>query len=197
MGLENRLRKLEDATRRRPDREETMPTNCGELWEMEVEWTALRLLRGLEPDFTMDETGAFVTLDGRFAVSRERMDLRGLMGPRTVEIQEAITNTPQRWQRFLEVDDVAAEILERLLELGESTAVPEDYKPPLRNEWTQEEVDGFKGTLKPTAIFFDTLEREAVRRLTWTLTKNPGARAMLSELTRRRDAFVAEEGLVP
>jgi hypothetical protein len=52
-------------------------------WEMQVEWTALHLVRGLEPDFTMDETGAFVTLDGRFALSRERVDLRGLIGPLT------------------------------------------------------------------------------------------------------------------
>ncbi len=83
MGLENRLRKLEDATCLRLGSEETMPTNCREFWEMQVEWTALHLVRGLEPDFTMDETGAFVTLDGRFALSRERMDLRGLIGPLT------------------------------------------------------------------------------------------------------------------
>jgi hypothetical protein len=31
-----------------------MPKNCGEFWEMEVEWTALHLIRGLEPDFTLD-----------------------------------------------------------------------------------------------------------------------------------------------
>jgi len=197
MGLENRLRKLEDATRRRPDREETMPTNCGESWEMEVEWTALRLIRGLEPDFTMDQSGAFVTLDGCFAVSRKRMDLRGLMGPRTVELQEAIATTPERWKRFLETDEEAAELLKRLLGLREAAVVPEDYETPLRNEWTQEEADNFKGAMKPTAIFEDAGEREAVRRLTWTLIHNPDATAMFSELTQRRDAFVADEGSMP
>jgi hypothetical protein len=70
-------------------------------------------------------------------------------------------------------------------------------KEPLRNEWTQEEVDGFKGTLKPTAIFEDAEERNAVCSLTWTLIHNPDARAMLSEITLRRDAFVAREGLMP
>ena len=34
---------------------------------------------------------------------------------------------------------------------------------------------------------------EAARRMTCTLLHNPDARAMLSGLTRRRDAFVAEE----
>ena len=84
---------------------------------MEVEWTALHLLRGLEPDFTLDETGAFVTLDGRFAVGREHMDLRRLMGSHTQEIQDAIADTPQRWQRFLEADEGAADILQQLLKL--------------------------------------------------------------------------------
>jgi hypothetical protein len=41
------------------------------------------LIRHLEPDFTLDRSGAFVTLDGRFGVSRERIDLRGLSDPRT------------------------------------------------------------------------------------------------------------------
>jgi hypothetical protein len=36
-------------------------------------------------------------------------------------------------------------------------------------------------------------EGEATRCMTWTLIHNPDARAMLSELTRGRDAFVAEE----
>jgi hypothetical protein len=194
MGLENRLRRLEDATRPRSASEETMPTNYEEFWKMQMEWAALHLIRGLEPDFTMDETGAFVALDGRFAVSHSRMDLRGLMGPRTVEIQEAIASTPERWKRFLEADEEAADFLERLQELGETAAVPDNYETPLRDEWTQEEVDNFRGTLKPTAIFQGFGEREATRRLTWSLINNLDARAMLSELTRRRDAFMAKKG---
>jgi hypothetical protein len=160
---------------------------------MQAEWTALHLLRGLEPDFTLDETGDFVTLDGRFAVSPKRMDLRGLMGPRTVELQEAIADTPERWRRFLEADEEAAELLEQLMKLAEAAAVPDDYETPLRNEWTQEAVDDFRGTLKPTAIFQDAREREDVRRLTWALAHNSNVRAMLSEITRRRDAFIAGE----
>jgi hypothetical protein len=80
---------------------------------------------------------------------------------------------------------------------GCEATVPGDYETPLRNEWTQEEVDSFKGTMKPTASFIDAEERERVRRLTSTLIHNPNARAMLSELTLRRDAFVADEGLMP
>jgi hypothetical protein len=197
MGLKDEIRKLKKAAGPGPSDgradEETMP-HYGEFWEMQMEWTALHLVRGLEPDFTMDETGTFVTLDGRFAVSPKRMDLRGLMGPRTVEIQEEIVNTPERWERFLEADEEAAELLRRLLELGEGTTVPEDYEAPLRKAWPQEEVDNFRGTLKPTAIFEDAAEREATRRLTWSLTHLPEAQAMFSELTRRRDAFVAKAG---
>lgn len=61
-----------------------------DFWEMEMEWEALHLIRGLEPTFTLDEWGAFWTLDGRFALSRHRMDLRGLHGPRTQEILETM-----------------------------------------------------------------------------------------------------------
>ena len=196
-GIRGRLDKL--AARQRigsaPNSEEVTEPRFDAFWEMQLEWTALHLLRGLEPDFTLDETDAFVTLDGRFAVSRFRLDLRGLLGPRTQEIEETIP--PERWRRFLVGDEEAHELLERLLELAEAAMVPEDYETPLGNEWTQEEVDDFRGTLKPTGIFLDAKEREATRCLTWTLIHNPGARAMLSELTRRRDAFVAQEGSMP
>jgi hypothetical protein len=43
------------------------------------------------------------------------------------------------------------------------------------------------------SIFADAEERVATRRLTWTLIHVPEARTMLSELTRLRDVFVAEE----
>jgi hypothetical protein len=43
-------------------------------------------------------------------------------------------------------------------------------------------------------VFADADERETTRRMTWALIHDPGVLAMLSELTRRRDAFVAEEG---
>jgi hypothetical protein len=89
-----------------------MPAGCGQFWEMQVGWTALHLLRGLEPDFTLDERGAFVTLDGRFAVSCERIDLQGLLGARTQEIQETIAKLPERWERFLLADEEAEELQE-------------------------------------------------------------------------------------
>ena len=44
------------------------------------------------------------------------------------------------------------------------------------------------------SVFLNSDEREATRRMTWTLIHNPDARAMLlSGLTQRRDAFLAEE----
>lgn len=165
MGLGRRVRKLEAAKRR--DDEETMPTHGVELWEMEMEWTALRLLRGLEPSFTLDSDGfpgdAFVTLDGRFAVSRERTDLRGLMGPRTEALQEAIPRG--RWGRFLAADDEAGEILERLLALGEDAAVPEDYKEPGHGWHDQAEIRERIGDPHGVggSIFLDAEEREKPR----------------------------------
>jgi hypothetical protein len=170
--------------------------SCVEFWEMEVEWTALHLHRGLEPRFTLDDSeagDAFVTLDGRFAVSRDRINLPALMGPRTEAIEEAIP--PDRWGCFLAADDEAADALEHLFELVNTCVVPDDYSMSMLGRcYTFEEVDNYEGTMKPTAIFLDDEEREGTRRLTWTLIHNPDARAMLSELTRRRDAFVKEEG---
>ena len=164
-----------------------------EFFEQQLEWTALDLVRGTEPDFTLDGAGAFVTLDGRFAVSPRRMVLRGLMGPRTEEIQEAIANTPERWERFLIADDEAAELLGRLLRLAEDAAVPDDYREPGHKWHDHGEVCDRLGQHELGSVFHDSDEREATRRMTWMLIHNPDARAMLSELTRRRDAFLAEE----
>jgi hypothetical protein len=200
MGLEKRVRRLEDEERTPATAAERETVSShGEFWEMQLEWEALRLLRDLEPGFTLDGSGAFFTLDGRFAVSPERMDLRGLMGPRTEALQEAIEDAPERWGRFLETDHEAADLLDDIRALGEAAVVPEDYETPLRSEWTMEEVESrfSKSPHKPCALFEDTEEREATRRLTWALIHNPDARAMLSELTRRRDAFVEAEGLMP
>ncbi len=198
-SMKGRLGKLEDERRRErggPD-EKTGP-DFEQFWEMHMEWTALHLVRGLEPDFTLDGSEAFVTLDGRFGVSRERIDLRGLSGPRTQAMQEAIANAPERWGRFLEADEEVAELLERILELGEATAVPDAYKEP-GHEWhDQAEVRERIGDPHGVGgcIFIDAEERKAVRSLTWTLINNPDARGMLAELTLRRDAFVADEGLM-
>ena len=192
-----RLEKEERRRQRYHASKERMPADREVFWEMQMAWTALHLLRGAEPDFTLDKTDAFVTLDGRFAVGRHRMDLRGLMGQRTEAMQERMP--PERWGRFLAADGETAELLERLLAMGESAIVPEDYKTPLANQWTQEEVEEHfaKSPHMPTAIFLDADEREATRRLTWTLIHNSDVRVMLSEVTRRRDAFVREEGSMP
>jgi hypothetical protein len=54
----------------------------------------------------MDETGAFRTVGGRLAVSREYMDLEALMGPKTEEQIGAMS--PERWARLLETDEKAS-----------------------------------------------------------------------------------------
>lgn len=168
-------------------------TGAEESYWMQMEWVALDLIRGVEPYFTLGEAGAFVTPDGRFAVSRRRMDLRGLMGPRTEEMQKAIANAPERWERFLIADDEAAGVLERLLQLANDAAVPDDYCEPMHKWHDHGEICDRLGQHEFGSVFVNAVEREATRRTTWTLIHRPEARAMLSELTRRRDAFVAEE----
>jgi hypothetical protein len=160
---------------------------------MEMEWTALHLLRGIEPTFTLDGSGDFVTPDGRLAVGPRRMDIRGLMGPATAALQEEIANTPERWERFLTADDEAAELLERLLEAAENADVLQGYRDPGHQWHDHGEVCDRLGQHEFGSVFVDTDEREATRRLTWTLMNDPKARAMLSDLTRRRDAFLADE----
>ncbi len=197
-GMRRRVDRLEEARQRgRGAQGEEERPGYDEFFEMELEWTALELLRGVEPDFTLDAAGAFVTLDGRFAVSRRRIDLRGLMGPRTEKLQEAIRDAPERWRRFLIADDEAADVLERLLELAENAAVPEDYREPGHKRHNNAEINDRLGNHDLGSIFADADERESTRRLTWTLIHDPEARAMLSELTRRRDAFFREEGSMP
>ena len=159
---------------------------------MQMEWTALDLLSGAEPGLTLDAKGAFVTLDGRFALSRERQDLRGLMGPETRRQQEAVP--PERWDRFLGEDGEAADLLERLLALAEDADVPDDYRTP-EHEWHElGDINDQLGRHDLGSVFEDAEERERVRRLTWALMHYPKARGLLSEITRRRDAFVAAEG---
>lgn len=197
-SMKRRVEALEDERRLQTRADEGHETAgaCDEFFEMQMEWTALDLVRGTEPDFTLDAAGAFVTPDGRFAVSRRRMDLQGLMGPRTEEIQEAIANTPERWARFLASAEEATDLLAQVRELAEGAAVPDDYREPMHKSHDLAEINERIGDPHGVggSVFVDSAEREDVRRLTWTLLNDSRATAMLSDLTRRRDAFVAEEG---
>src|SRR5918999_3240011 len=105
-SIRRRVDTLENERRVREDKgKEEHIRNYDEFWEMELEHTALPLLRGVEPYFTLDERDAFFTLDGRFALSRNRMDLRALMGPLTEQIVESIP--PGRWGQFLAAEEEA------------------------------------------------------------------------------------------
>ena len=158
-------------------------------WQ-EMEWMAFSLVSGHEPLFSLDEAGALRSPDGRFAVSRERADLLGLMGPRGEAA--ASSASPERWQRFLE-DEEAAEILEELMDLAEAAIVPDSYREPAHRWHDLGEINDQLGDHDLGSIFADAEEREATRRLTWTLSYVPQARALLSELTGLRDGFVANE----
>lgn len=161
-------------------------------WRRHMEWTALSLVRGDDPGFTLDEEDTFWTLDGRFALSPNRRDIGAVMGRNTQRILKSMP--PDRWKRFLESDEDAANALERLFELVNGCVVPDNFAMSINNDWTQEEVDDFTSPLKPTALFLNTEERESTRRLTWALIHNPKARTILSKITRRRDAFISEGG---
>ena len=185
-GIRRRLAKLEsNRPQESGDQDQGDPTvskpgDYRPFWEMRIEWTALHLLRGAEPPHTVDKAGAFWTLDGRFGVSPRHMSLANLQGPRTRALEDAIP--PERWSQFLANYEEAQDLLERLLELAEAAAVPDDYEPPFKRAW-------------PFALFVDDEEKEKARALTWTLIHNPDAWAMLSEITRRRDEFFKGEGI--
>jgi hypothetical protein len=164
-----RLSKLEAASyqdARSPEVEDSQESpRCDEFYAMEAMWTALHPIRGLEPHFSIDEEGAFRTKDGELAVNREHMDLQTLTRRKAEEYIEAMS--AKRWEHFLEADEEAAELLERLLALADGYPVPEAFEPPLRNECAKEVVDSFEGTShKLPPLFVDAEEREATRQLT-------------------------------
>ena len=161
-----------------------------EAWWMQAAWEALTLVRGSEPLFTLGEDDSLRTTDGRAVLSRNRHDLAAHMGPQTSRQQEAMIEHPERWESFLAEDDAAAAALDKLMEIPEDLDAPRGFMTPISDERTEEEAEGFAGTMKPYPLFSDAEEREAVRRLAWALLYDPGARALLSELTLRRDAFV-------
>ena len=191
-SIRRRVDNLENERRLRENEDkEELIRNYDEFFEMELEHTALHLLRGVEPYLTLDEPDAFFTLDGRFALSRNRMDLRALMGPLTEQIVESIP--PERWGQWLAADEQAAELLKELLGRAQDAEVPDAYREPNHRRHNLGEINDRLGNHDLGSIFADAEERESTRRLTWTLIHVPEARAMLSELTRLRDAFVAAE----
>jgi hypothetical protein len=191
-SMRRRVDTLENERRLREKRDkEKLIRNYDEFWEMEVEHTAQHLLRGVEPYFTLDERDRFLTLDGRFALSRKRMDLRALMGPLTQQILESIP--AERWAQFLADNEEASDLLERLIDRAETTEVPDTYREPNHKWHDLGEINDRLGNHDLGSIFAGAEEREATRRLTWTLIHVPEARTMLSELTRLRDVFVVEE----
>ncbi len=163
-------------------------------WAMEMEWTALSLVRGVAPGFTLDEEGAFFTLDGRFALSMQRMDLQALMGPQTEKLRESIPL--EWWGEFLNADEEAANLRERLQSRADSVAVPEDFELPMEDSHAMREIrerigdpHGLGGS-----VFLSPEEKEATRYMTYALLHDAESRVILSTLTRRREAFTVADG---
>lgn len=199
MTLKRRLDRLQDAARpaapaeRTPEEEERHRRHRRKGWELEVEFAVWALVSGYEPKITVDRDGAFYTLDGRFAIDRERMDLRALFGPATERLVEAVP--PERWWRFLEADAEAADLLERLLALADAADVPEGYELPMEDWHAQAEIRERIGDPHGVGgpVFGDAEEKEAARRLAWALINDPQAMGLLSEVLHRRDRYALEE----
>ncbi len=188
--LERRLGRLEaaHATSETPVQNDS----CRAFFEAEMEWISCDILRGRAPYFTLGEDGAFRTVDGRFAVSPDRLNIQGLFRKDPTPEEEAIA--AERWERFLEEDEQAADALERLLALAESALVPVDYKMPNHKWHDLGEINDRMGDPDLGSVFVDAGERERVRRMVYVLTRVPEARATLCFITRRRDSFVDAEG---
>lgn len=188
--LERRIEQLEAASH--PTRETPVENGgCRAFFEAEMEWISCDILRGRAPYFTLGEDGAFRTVDGRFAVSPNRLDIRGLFRKDPTREEDAIA--AERWRRLLEEDERAAKALERLLALAENALVPVDYRMPNYKLHDQGEINDRIGNSELGSVFVDTEERERVRRMVYALIHVPEARAMLSFITRRRDEFVDAE----
>jgi hypothetical protein len=189
--LERRLRKLEDAsypTEKTPVED----GGCRDFFEAEMEWISLDLIRGREPYFTLGEDDAFRTVGGKFAVSLHRLNIQGLFRKDPTREEDAVA--AERWERFLEEDEEAADALERLWELAEAALVPGDYKMPNHRWHDLGEINDRMGDPDLGSVFVDAEERERVRRMVYVLTRVPEARALLREITRRRDLFADAEG---
>ncbi len=188
--IERRIEQLEAASH--PTRE--TPVEGGgyrDFFEMEMEWISLDIVRGRAPYFTLVEDGAFRTVDGRFAVSPDRLNIQGLFRKDPTREEQAIS--AERWERLIEEDERAADALERLGGLAEDALVPGDYLMPNSKSHDQGEINDRIGNTDLGSVFSGREERERVRRMTYVLLHVPEARAALCEITRRRDEFVDVE----
>ncbi len=191
--LERRLGRLEAAHATGATSETPVEDgSCRAFFEAEMEWISLDLIRGRGPYFTLHEDGAFRTVGGKFAVSLHRLNIQGLFRKDPTREEQAIS--AERWRRLLEEDEAAADALERLWELADNAIVPIDYKMPNYKWHDLGEINDRIGDPDLGSIFTDAEERQATRRLVYALINVPEARAMLSEITRRRDDFVDAEG---
>jgi len=179
-------RTLEEEARTREHRRKS--------WDLQIEFVAWALMGGYEPTVGVERDGTFYTLDGRFALDRERIDLRALMGPEMRRIQEGVP--PERWWGFLDADAEAADLFEELLVRAEATDVPEGYELPMEDWHAQAEISERIGDPHGVGgpVFGDSEEKEAARRLVWALINDPEAMRLLAEVLRRRDIFAADEG---
>jgi hypothetical protein len=169
---------LEDERRREQGAEEIAPT----FWHWLLEDVARHLLFEGEPEFTADEEGNLYSIvDGRLVGGpRRRVDIRDLIGDPLEERMNASSNL--MWRRFLIADDEAEDLLERILARGAGAEPPEDFRVCV-------------GLYVPDGGDPDPEDLEALRRLTWALATDTEAMRLLSDLTRRRDGFMAAEGV--
>jgi len=195
-GINGRLGRLEERARTQeragtsPEQQEKRSEAARAMWEMECEFIAHALVAGFGTSFGADEEGNFYAPDGRLAVGPDYLDFEALFGKRTEELVAAIP--PDRWERFLVADEEAADLLEQLRARAEASDVPEDYREPNHKWHDHAEVsERVGGPHVMHSTFADADEREATRRMAWTLIRDQKARRLLSELLRRRDAFVA------
>jgi hypothetical protein len=186
--LERRLGRLEAAHATGATSETPVEDgSCRDFFEAEMEWISLDIVRGRAPYFTLHEDGAFRTVGGKFAVSLHRLNIRGLFRKDPTPEEEA--NAARRWERLIEEDKQAADALERLWEMADSSLVPVDYKMPNHRWHDLGEINDRMGDPDLGSIFTDAGERERVRRMVYALLHVPEAQAMLREITSRRDAF--------
>lgn len=197
MGLRDRLARLEGRAGGQPDRfaneevERKFLAACEQACKDELESMAHDLAAGCEPRLTVTTGREFYTGLGRPALTPAFMDLEALFGKETEDHDASVP--PDRWERFLDSDERAAELLDELKERAGAADVPDDYRTWL------EEWDG--GAREPHKREGFGLEEEALttpetreeaRRLAWALIRDPEALGLLAALLARRDEFAAE-----